>query len=415
MESRETARLERKANVFQPGCEENTSPRRALDHRRFFREAAIKRMKALIRLLCCAAVIAVSGCGSKVTKPTDNVALLYMVGQGANAIEGFHIQASGEIAATAQSTFATNPRPVAIALHPSTNFLYVANLTSNTVSGFSVDHTTGFLTPVGTALSPVATGPSPIALGVNPGGQFLFVLNQGDATISVYSIDATRGILTSTGPAFATGLTNPLGMLISPGSFLYVISGTAASSTANTISIFSIGSNGALSPAGTFTAAANSTLSGMKTDPKGQFMYVADSTNNNVISLSIDASGALSPVAGSPFAAGTAPVEVAVDGTGTFVYVSNSGSNNVSAYKASSGVLTEVAGSPFSTQGNNTITATQPGFLIVDATNTFLFVSNVGGKSIASFGINAADGTLKAVSTSPFVEVVTPIWFVSTK
>ena len=34
-------------------------------------------------------------------------------------------------------------------LHPSTNFLYVANLTSNVVSGFSVDHATGVLAPAG--------------------------------------------------------------------------------------------------------------------------------------------------------------------------------------------------------------------------------------------------------------------------
>lgn len=373
-------------------------------------------MKALIRFLCFGVAIAVLGCGDRIPKTTDNVALLYLVGQGANAVQGFHIQASGEIASTAQSSFATNPRPVAIALHPSTNFLYVANLTSNTVSGFSLDHTSGFLTPVGNALSPVSTGPSPISVSVNPGGQFLYVLNQGDATISIYSIDPGRGILTPTGPAFSTGLTNPQGMLISPGSFLYVIAGTAGSTTPNAISVFSIGSNGALTPAaGAFTAAANSTLSGMITDSKGQFMYVADSANNNVHSLSIASSGALSEVAGSPFATGTQPVAVAVNGAGTFVYVSNSGSNNVSAYKASAGVLAEVSGSPFSTQGTGTVVATQPGFLTVDVTNTFLFVANQGGRSVASFGINSADGTLVAVSTSPFGQVVTPTWIVTTK
>lgn len=373
-------------------------------------------MKALIRFLCFAVIIALLGCGDRIPKTTDNVALLYLVGEGANAVQGFHIQASGEIASTAQASFATNPRPVAIALHPSTNFLYVANLTSNTVSGFSLDHTSGFLTPVGNALSPVSTGPSPIAVSVNPGGQFLYVLNQGDATISIYSIDPGRGILTPTGPAFSTGLTNPQGMLISPGSFLYVISGTASNSTPNTISVFSIGSNGALTPAASaFTAGANSTLSGITTDPKGQFMYVADFQNSNVISLSIDASGALTQVAGSPFATGAQPVAVAVDGTGSFVYVSNSVSDTVSAFKASSGALTEVAGSPYSTKGTGTVVATQPGFLTVDVTNTFLFVANQGGRSLASFGINPTDGTLVPVSTSPFGQVVTPTWIVTTK
>jgi len=375
-------------------------------------------MKALIRILCCVAVIAVSGCygshSSSPTNPATNLALLYVVGQGSNAVQGFHVQASGELLSTAVASFATNPRPVAMALHPSANFLYVANLNSNTVSGYNVDHTSGFLTPVGQALAPNPTGPSPIAVGVDPAGRFLFVLNQGDETILAYSIDPVHGTLTQTGSVFNTGLTNPQSMLVSPTApFLYVVSTPAGSPS--TISVFSIASNGTLAAGGTFTGPTNSTIAGITTDPKGQFMYAADSANDDVISLSIAASGALSEVAGSPFAAGTQPVAVAVNGTGTFVYVSNAGSNNVSAFKSSAGVLSEIAGSPFSTQGSGTVVATQPGFLIVDATNTFLYVSNVASRTIAAFGINNADGSLVPVSTSPFGQLVAPSWMVTTK
>lgn len=378
-------------------------------------------MKALIRILCCVAVIAVSGCGgsssNSPTHPTTNVALLYVVGQGSNNVEGFHIQASGELLSTAVPAFATNPRPVSLALHPSTNFVYVANLTSNTVSGYNVDHTSGFLTPVGEALAPSPTGPSPVAVGVDSGGKFLFVLNQGDATISAYSIDPVHGTLTQTGSAFSTGLTAPQSMLVSPSApFLYVVSATPSSPNTNTISVFSIAANGTLAAVpGAFTGPSNSTIAGITTDPKGQFMYAADSANNDVISLGIASSGALSPVAGSPFATATQPAAVAVNGTGAFVYVSNSGSNNVSAFKSTAGVLSEVPGSPFTTQGSATAAATQPGFLIVDATNTFLYVSNVASRAIAAFGINNADGSLVPVSTSPFGQVIAPLWMVSTK
>lgn len=379
-------------------------------------------MKALIRIICCVAVIAVSGCGgSSSTSPTNplkNVALLYVVGQGSNAVQGFHIQASGELLSTSVTSFATNPRPVALALHPSTNFLYVANLTSNTVSGYNVDHTSGFLTPVGEALAPSPTGPSPVAVGVDSSGKFLFVLNQGDVTISIYSIDPVHGTLTQTGSASLTGLTTPQSMLVSPAApFLYVLSATPSSpNNTNTISVFSIAANGSLAAVpGTFTGPGNSTIAGITTDPKGQFMYAADSANNDVISLGIASSGALSPVAGSPFATGTQPTAVAVNGTGTFVYVSNSGSNNVSAFESTAGVLSEVSGSPFTTQGSGPTATTQPGFLIVDATNTFLYVSNVASRAIAAFGINNADGSLVPVNTSPFAQVITPLWMVSTK
>jgi 6-phosphogluconolactonase len=371
-------------------------------------------MKALICAVLIATLIAMAGCGggSHITSAT-NVAFLYVVGQGSNTIQAFHIQASGEISATSVPSFATNPRPVAMALHPSTNFLYVANLTANTVSGYNVDHTSGFLTPVGAALSPVPTGPSPVALGVNSGGQFLFVLNQGDASISVYAIDGTRGILTQVGSPFPTGLTNPQSMVVSPAApFLYVVSGTAPSM----ISVFSISGSGALGAAsGSFTGVPTSNISRLTIDSKGQFLYAADSTNNNVVSLSINSAGALSPVAGSPFAAGTQPVAVAVDSSGTLVYVSNSGSNDVSAFKSNAGVLTQITGSPFPTQGTGTVAATQPGFLVVDATNGFVYVSNVATKAIAAFAINAADGTLVPVNNSPFGQVVAPAWMISTK
>ncbi|HET9182004.1 MAG TPA: beta-propeller fold lactonase family protein [Candidatus Angelobacter sp.] len=380
-------------------------------------------MKALIRILCCVALIAVFGCGGKsspsLTNPTTNVAFLFAVGQGANSIQGFDIEASGNLLTSAVGSFATNPRPVAIALHPSTNFVYVANLTSNTVSGYRVDHTAGFLDPVGEALAPNPTGPSPVALGVDSSGRFLFVLNQGDASISVYSVDPARGILTQTGPAFSTHLTTtPQAMLVSPvAPFLYVLSTSTGNPNVNIISVFSIASNGSLAAApGAFTApASNSTIAGITTDPKGQFMYAADSANNDVISLSIASSGALAEVAGSPFAAGTQPVAVAVNGTGTFVYVSNAGSNNVSAFKSAAGVLSEVSGSPFSTQGSGTVAVTQPGFLTVDATNTFLYVSNVATKAIAGFAINAADGSLVPITGSPFSSgTVVPLGMVST-
>lgn len=374
-------------------------------------------MKALIRMVCFGALISILGCGSNKPNTAANVALLYTVGAGSNSIQGFHIQASGELAATSVASFPTNPRPVALALHPSTNFLYAVNITSNTVAGFSIDHTAGILTPVGTALTPVTTGPSPVAVGANPGGQFLFVLNQGDASISVYSIDGARGILTQVNSPFPTGITTTVqSMAISPtAQFLYVLS-APTTTTGSMISVFSIGTNGTLTSAGgAFTGVPTSNITGITIDPKGQFLYAADSANNNVVSLSIAPSGALTEVAGSPFAAGTQPVAVAVDGTGTFVYVSNAGSNNVSAFKSASGVLTQVAGSPFTTQGTGTVAITQPGFLIVDATNTFLLVSNVATRAIAAFGINAADGTLVPVSSSPFGQIVAASWMVSTK
>ncbi len=352
------------------------------------------RMKALLRALSVMAALAVAGCGGGSSTPAT-AAYLYAIGQGANSIFQFQEQTTGQLAALSVFSVNTSPRPVAMALHPSTNFVYVANQTSNVVSGYSLDHTTGILTPLGNALPPTPTGNSPVALGVNSGGQFLYVLNQADATISAFAIDA-RGLLVSAGTTPVPA--SPQNMVVSPtAGFLYVSSG----SPATTITGFSIGANGALTPiAGPFSGGTG--IAGMTIDSKGQFLFAADSGNNTILSFTIAANGALAPVAGSPFAtSGTQPTWIAVDATTKFLYTANQGSDNIDAFTLNAGALTAVTGSPFASFPTAT-TKPQPTFAVIDVTNNFLYVGNKGTSNISGFSINPADGTLTALANSPF-------------
>ncbi len=112
-------------------------------------------MKVLIGLSSLLMAVILSGClGSSSSSTAPTLAFAYVVGQGDNGIRGFAEKTTGELQALPVFSFATSPRPVSIALHPSKNFLYVPNLTSNTVSGFNIDHVAGVLTPVGTAVPP---------------------------------------------------------------------------------------------------------------------------------------------------------------------------------------------------------------------------------------------------------------------
>jgi 6-phosphogluconolactonase (cycloisomerase 2 family) len=108
-------------------------------------------------------------------------------------------------------------------------------------------------------------------------------------------------------------------------------------------------------------------------------------------------------------------VAVAVDNTSTFVYSANQGSNDVSAFKTTSGALTQVAGSPYVVQPNGSVGAPQPIFLTVDVSNTFLYVANFGSSTISAFGIKSSDGTLGLLTNSPFVQGISPLWIVTTK
>lgn len=382
-------------------------------------------MKALFTITLLFIAVLLSGClGSSTSSTAPTLAFLYVVGQGDNAVHAFSEKSTGDLQGLAVPSFATIPRPVSIALHPSRNFLYVPNQTSNTVSGFTIDHTAGVLTPIGTALSPTpvcnpGVCSNPIGVAVNSGGQFLFVLNQGSASpavpasISVFNIDQTRGLLSpvSGSPfAFASlSAPNPQFLAISPTQgFLYVSNGTAGN-----ISAFAVGASGALTELGSpVSLGAGAVAAGLAIDPKGQFLYAADSANNKIASFNV-AGGPLAAVGSFP--AGTKPVAVTVDHTSSFVYAANQGSNDVSAFTTASGALTQVAGSPYLVQPTGSIGTPQPIFLTVDVSNTFLYVANFGSSSISAFGIKSSDGTLGLLTNSPFFQGIAPLWMVSTK
>jgi 6-phosphogluconolactonase (cycloisomerase 2 family) len=386
-------------------------------------------MKVLIGLSSLFMAVILSSClGSSSSSTAPTLAFAYVVGQGDNGIRGFAEKTTGELQALPIFSFATSARPVSIVLHPSKNFLYVPNLTSNTVSGFNIDHVAGVLTPVGTAAppTPACTSPAvcsnPVSAAVSASGQFLFLLNQGTASpavptsISVFSIDTARGLLTPVAGSpfsFASlSAPNPQFIVASPTSgFLYVSDGASG-----TISMFSVGASGTLTEiAPALSIGAGATVAGIAIDSKGQFLYAADSANNKIASFSIAAGGGLSPVAGSAFNAGTKPVAVAVDSTASFLYAANQGSNNVSAFKINAGALTEISGSPYAVVTTGTVGTPQPIFLTLDVSNKFLYVANLGTSSISAFGVKAADGTLALLTDSPFQQAIQPLWIVTTQ
>jgi 6-phosphogluconolactonase (cycloisomerase 2 family) len=234
----------------------------------------------------------------------------------------------------------TGTVPLAIAIDPNDNFVFVANSASNSISVYSLDQTTGALKEV--TGSPFTTGATPVSLVAR--GSSLFVANQGAATISVYSFDSKTGALTLSGTPTATG-TNTTSIDSDPaGHYLFVADGTA-----NTVSTFTISGSsisGTATPTMTGTAPSN-----VHVDPQGKYVYVTNSGSNNVSAFSIDGSGGLMAVSGSPFAAGSAPSYSTSSSDGSVLWVANKGSANVSAFKVSGGALTASSGSPYSANG----------------------------------------------------------------
>jgi len=73
-------------------------------------------------------------------------------------------------------------------------FLYVANGSAQTISGYSVDATNGTLTAL--AGSPFTVGANLTSLAADPTGRFLYVTSPPNAVFT-YTIDWSTGALTA--------------------------------------------------------------------------------------------------------------------------------------------------------------------------------------------------------------------------
>lgn len=152
---------------------------------------------------------------------------------------------------------------------------------------------------------------------------------------------------------------------------------------------------------------------------QANFVYTNDDQSPNTVSaFSVDSNGALTPVPGSPFATGGdgsggglfAPNRIGVAMAGNFLFVPNTASDNVSVFNInpSTGVLTSVAGSPFAT-GNHPLPPGNQNGIAVAATpdGKFLMVASNGSANVVVFSI-APSGALTPIAGSPFATLGNP-------
>jgi 6-phosphogluconolactonase (cycloisomerase 2 family) len=205
---------------------------------------------------------------------------------------------------TTIGTYSAKNAPSSVATTPNSQYLYVANQSSNDISQFSINASTGALTSVATA---IATGSAPVHLVTSASGQYLYVLNQTAKTVSQFSISSSTGALT-------------------------LVSLTAAT----------VG-NGATKIA---------------QDPAGRFLYVTNTTDHTISAYSVNqTTGALTSVTGSPFSAtvsgGQQPLAAKVDPSGQFLVVSWRAQSGITTFMIdqSTGAITEISGSSYTTGG----------------------------------------------------------------
>jgi hypothetical protein len=323
-------------------------------------------------------------------------------------------------------------------------FLYAAFSSTNQIYGWSVDKTSGALSPVvGSPFSASylgfvgVSGFNQLSMITNPAGTLLFVADAGNNEIWVYEIGlasgSTPGVLTlAPGSPFSTGTFQPWNMTTDGlGKYLYVTSITADHQGLG-VAGYSIGtgsSEGTLAPVpgspffSTPSVAYN--MWAVQGEPSGNFLIGitgesvaagAAADDNHIYVFKIQPSGAtpgaITPVVNSPFATTYTPFNLAVqpvEANGEFVYsfsvnVSGAAYNPVEGYllNTTNGALTTIAGPP----GSPFSGVTSSLFGQFDQSGDYLFF--YGDVASPQLGVLTA-----AAGTGALTEPITPISIVT--
>jgi 6-phosphogluconolactonase (cycloisomerase 2 family) len=353
--------------------------------------------KAAALLLVSASMSAWLGCG------TTSSRFLYAAIPTSNTIVAYREDPnSGVLTQLSGSPISAGSTIEALAMHPSGKFLYAANSESNNISLFTVSSIGGL-----TEVTPRANaGTSPTLLAIDHAGSFLYAANSGSNDISVYSINSSTGVLTPV--AQTSGATTLIGMqamnmaLTPSGNFLYVTGQPLPQ--AGLIEVFPVNQGVLGSPTSGPFLTGNIPL-GLAIDSTGSHLYTANKQDNSISPFTINSDGSLTAIGTAIGQTFIGPVSLLIDKSGKYLYVANQGSSNIGAYGiGSDGSLTLLTGSPFTT-------GSQPNVLALDSSGKYFYVGY--SSALQAYSLSTSSGSLTSITTysvsaTPTSIVITP-------
>jgi 6-phosphogluconolactonase len=313
---------------------------------------------------------------------------------------------------------------------PAPRFFYSTEYLNGKVGGYIVNPSTGELYSNGQPAVWAHYGPTKIASDST--GNHLYVANQGSHDVSGYSIDRSNGWLTPVpGANFAVGGMSTDIAVHPSNKFVYVTTSVTdyvgITGKSNSVSAFSVASNGSLVPVPGSPFITTAPDWGIAIDPSGKYLYASSqvsetNTTAEINAFSIDeTTGALKPIPGSPFPVIGATCQIcsssdsvyglAIDPTGHFLLAGGELDGVVYVYRIEEGTgsIGEVADSPFVVQNpscGGTIGPCAPGAAVTDVavtpTGKYVFVSSqfdVNG--LARFNFDSSTGALTDITWSP--------------
>jgi 6-phosphogluconolactonase len=234
---------------------------------------------------------------------------------------------------------------------------------------------------------------------------YVYVTLPAANELGVYREDPNSGVLTQiAGSPYSVGDGAHYVVLHPSGKFLYVANPGTAGALENDISLFTIASDGSLTevfPRASIGQNASQPQF-LVMDPAGKYLYVGNTQSENVSVFSINSSsGVLTQIANSPFSIGLPLLNMQLTPSGNYLYISAASSSSglpgwIAGFSVNAGALQRVS--------LTTSDGVNPYGLAIDPTGNYLYAGNTSSNSISIFS-GANTGTLKEVPQfSPFAD-----------
>ncbi len=362
-----------------------------------FPEQAVRR-GCLIFLSC--SFILLAGCngfffkdsttGTGTTTGTGATNYVFVANTGSNTVSGFGISTTGGLAALSGSPISlSNSTPTALTVSRSNTFLWVGTVSQ--IFGYSIA-SDGTLAPLnkGNAIANAFCAD----MQTSPDGKWLMVLDGSGASIDLFAINSDGTLSPASGVGFTPSGTVVPKQLRVAGSGNFVV---AAMGTAGELVFAFNTTSGAFTQLSQTLPPSLTSDNGIAIDSTGTYLYEARSGNGaGLVVNTIASSGVLTPTTTSVYATGTQPYAVTLDTSGKYVYVANRGDSTITGYNVgTNAALTPISGSPFSS--GVAVTA-----LGIDSTGKWLLAGAYSGApDLSLYGFDATNlGRLYVVSSS---------------
>lgn len=351
-----------------------------------------------------------NGSGTSSTSNVTNVSVrcsgvfAYVADYNGGAIYAYTINPStGELTPAGVSSGLVNPAVVALA--PNGKFAFVATKNGTQINAYTIDQKSGQLNPVSGSPFPIvgfSVGTTYADIGVDAQSAHLYIASAGDGKVAGFAIDPTSGALTPLpgSPYQAAPGADQIPAFTPDGKFVYFLDET----NPGAVSGYAIDpTSGALTPIPGGPVATGSDPTWISFTPDGKYAYVANNGEDTISAYSVnDTNGVLTPLSTPTFPTNEHPEDLSIDSTGTHLYAPVANANTNGAIDGfdinADGSLTPITGS------GTWLVGITPKFLDIDPTGRFAYVSSAGtgGTGVYGFSIDPTTGALTALAGSPF-------------